>query len=63
MVLVGDSDIASAIFFMLERMKLVAEPAGAATVAACMNGLVKARGEMCAAVVSGGTSTCICSTR
>jgi threonine dehydratase len=53
-VLVGDSDIASAMFFMLERMKLVAEPAGAASVAACMTGLVKARGEKCAAVVSGG---------
>src|ERR1022692_3961299 len=53
-VLVGDGDIASAIFFMLERMKLVAEPAGAASVAACMAGLVKARGEMSAAVVSGG---------
>lgn len=53
-VLVGDSDIASAIFFMLERMKVVAEPAGAASVAACMTGLVKARGEKCGTVVSGG---------
>ena len=53
-VLIGDTDIASAIFFMLERMKLVAEPAGAASVAACMAGLVRARGEKTAAVVSGG---------
>ena len=53
-VLVSDADIASAIFFMLERMKVVAEPAGAASVAACMAGLVKARGEKCATVVSGG---------
>jgi len=53
-VLVSDGDIASAIFFMLERMKVVAEPAGAASVAACMAGLVKARGEKCGTVVSGG---------
>jgi threonine dehydratase len=39
---------------MLERMKIVAEPAGAASVAACMAGLVKARGEKCAALLSGG---------
>ena len=39
---------------MLERMKVVAEPAGAASVAACMAGLVKARGEKCGTVVSGG---------
>jgi len=53
-VLVSDGDIASAIFFMLERMKVVAEPAGAASGAACMAGLVKARGERCGTVVSGG---------
>ena len=53
-VLVSDDDIASAIFFMLERMKMVAEPAGAASVAACVAGLVKERGQRCAAVVSGG---------
>jgi threonine dehydratase len=53
-VLVADVDIASSIFFMLERMKLVAEPAGAASVAACRAGLIRAKGENCAAVVSGG---------
>jgi len=53
-VLVSDVDIAEAIFLMLERMKLVAEPAGAASVAACLSGHVKAHGEKCAAVVSGG---------
>ncbi|MDA4117240.1 MAG: threonine ammonia-lyase [Thaumarchaeota archaeon] len=53
-VLVSDSDIAGTIFFLLERMKIVAEPAGAASVAACMGGLVKARGEKCATIVSGG---------
>jgi threonine dehydratase len=53
-VLVSDVDIAEAIFLMLERMKLVAEPAGAASVAACLSGRVKSNGEKCAAVVSGG---------
>jgi len=53
-VLVNDVDIAEAIFFMLERMKVTAEPAGAAAVAACMNGLVKARGTKCGTIVSGG---------
>ena len=53
-VLVSDVDIAEAIFLMLERMKLVAEPAGAASVAAFLTGHIKAKGEKCAAVVSGG---------
>lgn len=53
-VLVGDDDISHAVFFMLERMKILAEPAGAAGVAACMKGLVNAYRKKCAAVVSGG---------
>jgi len=53
-VLVSDAEIAEAIFLMLERMKLVAEPAGAASVAACLAGHIKSSGEKCAAVVSGG---------
>lgn len=53
-VLVADSKIAEAEFLMLERMKTVAEPAGAVGVAACLAGLVKARGEKCGVVVSGG---------
>ena len=53
-VLVNDGQIAEAIFLMLERMKLVVEPAGAAAVAASIAGLVKARGEKCGVVVTGG---------
>ncbi len=53
-VLVSDSKIAEAEFLMLERMKTVAEPAGAVGVAACLAGLVKAKGEKCGVVVSGG---------
>ena len=53
-VLVSDADIAEAIFLMLERMKTVAEPAGAAGVAACLAGVVKAAPGPCAVVVSGG---------
>jgi threonine dehydratase len=53
-VLVKDSDVAEAVFLMLERMKTVAEPAGAVGVAACLAGLVKAKGERCGVVVSGG---------
>lgn len=54
LVLVSDPQIAEAIFLMLERMKLVVEPAGAAAVAACMAGLVKARGVRTGVVVTGG---------
>lgn len=53
-VLVKDSEVAEAVFLMLERMKTVAEPAGAVGVAACLAGLVKARGERCGVVISGG---------
>jgi threonine dehydratase len=54
MVLVSDADIAEAIFVMLERIKTVAEPAGAAGVGACLAGVVKATSGPCGIVVSGG---------
>ncbi len=53
-VLVSDAEIANAIFLVLERMKLVTEPAGAAGIAASLSGLAKIRGEKCAVVVTGG---------
>jgi threonine dehydratase len=53
-VLVSDADIAEAIFIMLERIKTVAEPAGAAGVGACLAGVVKAPPGPCGVVVSGG---------
>jgi threonine dehydratase len=53
-VLVSDEDIAEAIFVMLERIKTVAEPAGAAGVGACLAGVVRAPAGPCGIVVSGG---------
>lgn len=52
-VTVSDDDIARALIVLLERAKLVVEPAGAVTTAAIMRGLVPADGPT-VAVVSGG---------
>ncbi len=53
-VLVSDAEIAKAIFLLLERAKTVAEPAGAAGLAAVLSGAVNVRGKKCAVVISGG---------
>ncbi len=52
-VTVSDDDIARAIVMLLERTKLVVEPAGAAGVAAMLNGSVRATGPT-ATILSGG---------
>ena len=52
-VTVTDDDIAKAIVTLLERSKLVVEPAGAVTVAALMTGAFKPKGRT-VAVLSGG---------
>lgn len=52
-VTVTDDDIARAIIVLLERAKIVAEPAGAVTTAAIMTGAVKNAGQT-VAIVSGG---------
>jgi len=52
-VTVDDDETARAILVLLERAKLVVEPAGAVAVAAVMSGLVKATGPT-AVVLSGG---------
>ena len=52
-VTVSDDEIAKAIVLLLERAKLVVEPAGAATVAALMSGAVKPKGKT-VVVLSGG---------
>jgi len=52
-VTVSDDDIARAIVMLLERTKLVVEPAGAAGVAAMLAGKVKASG-VTATILSGG---------
>lgn len=52
-VTVSDDDIARALLILLERAKLVVEPAGAASVAAILTGQVKAEGDT-VAILSGG---------
>lgn len=52
-VTVSDDDIARAIVMLLERAKLVVEPAGAAGVAALLTGKAKPRG-VTATILSGG---------
>ena len=62
-VLVSDTEIAEADFLMLERMKTVAEPAGAVGVAACLAGWSRRRGRGAAWSSAAETSTCTSSTR
>jgi threonine dehydratase len=52
-VQVSDRSLAGAMRFILDRMKLVAEPSGAITVAALLDGLVKPAGPT-VAILSGG---------
>jgi threo-3-hydroxy-L-aspartate ammonia-lyase len=52
-VQVDDSALAPAMRLLLDRMKLVAEPSGAITLAALMQGIVKPRGKT-VALLSGG---------
>jgi threonine dehydratase len=52
-VTVGDREIAEAIVLLLERVKLVVEGAGAASVAALLGGKVAGKGPACA-LLSGG---------
>ena len=53
LVTVDDDEIAQAILFLMERCKMVAEGAGAASVAAILCGKVMDEGKI-AAVISGG---------
>ncbi len=53
-VTVEEGEIAQAILFLLERVKVVAEGAGAVTLAAAMHHKVDLKGRNVAAVVSGG---------
>jgi threonine dehydratase len=52
-VTVGDREIAEAIVLLLERVKLVVEGAGAASVAALLGGQISGKGPACA-LLSGG---------
>lgn len=53
-VTVSDEDISTAMFTLLERGKIVSEPAGAVSVAALIRGKVKAKGKKVVALISGG---------
>lgn len=53
-VTVDEDEIANAILFLLERCKLIAEGAGAAPVAAILNGKISLPEQKVAAVISGG---------
>ncbi len=53
-VTVSEPEIAAAILFLLERTKVVAEGAGAVTLAAAMHGKVDLKGKTVCALVSGG---------
>jgi len=54
-VLISDDAILDGLRFLMARARIVAEPAGAAAVAALLSGAVKARaGERVVAIVSGG---------
>jgi threonine dehydratase len=54
MVTVTDNEIAESILLLLERNKMVVEPAGAAALAAVLNHKVKLKGKRTACVLSGG---------
>ena len=53
-VTVDDFEISDAMFKLLERAKVVAEPAGAVSVAALLSGKINVKGKKVVAVVSGG---------
>jgi threonine dehydratase len=53
-VTVSDQEIIAAMRFLFERMKVVVEPSGAASLAALMAGRVRAAGRTVGVILSGG---------
>jgi threonine dehydratase len=53
-ITVSDEEIVAAMAFLLDRMKLVAEPSGAVGIAALLNGKLDARDRSVGVVLSGG---------
>jgi len=51
---VKDEEIANAMYLLLTRNKIVAEPAGAAALAAILSGKIKMKNKKICAVISGG---------
>jgi threonine dehydratase len=54
MVTVGDAELAQAMFYIWERMKIVVEPTGALGAAALFEGKIDARGKRVGIIISGG---------
>jgi threonine dehydratase len=54
MITVSESAIARAMFFLWERMKLVAEPTGAIATAALLEGMISSPEERIGVIISGG---------
>jgi threonine dehydratase len=52
--LVSDAEIVAAMRFLFDRMKLVVEPSGAASIAAVLSGRLKLSGSRVGVVISGG---------
>lgn len=53
-VVVNDDEMAHALYLMLQRAKVLAEPSGVASMAALLSGKVKVNGENVVALISGG---------
>lgn len=53
-VLVSDEEIVEAMVFLFDRMKIVVEPSGAASLAALVSGMVNIAGRKAGVVISGG---------
>ena len=54
MMTVSDRELASTMFYLWERMKIVVEPTGALAAAAALSGRVDLRGQRVGVIVSGG---------
>ena len=54
MITVGDTAIASTILTLLERSKLMVEPAGATALTGLLSGQIDVAGKKCVAILSGG---------
>ena len=54
MMTVSDKELATTMFYLWERMKIVVEPTGALAAAAVLSGRVDLRGKRVGVIVSGG---------
>ncbi|MBX7185877.1 MAG: hypothetical protein K1Y01_12105, partial [Vicinamibacteria bacterium] len=54
MMTVSDEELATTMFYLWERMKIVVEPTGALAAAAALSGRVDLRGKRVGVLISGG---------